>query len=82
MPLGAAIAQVGGEVEQIVSYSKVNRETALENAIREAEAKAVAAGADKSTLRVLDIEETAMSYMDDDAARLRVKVIGDLELGT
>ena len=80
--IGAAIAQVGGEVEQIVSYSKVNRETALENAIREAEAKAVAAGADKSTLRVLDIEETAMSYMDDDAARLRVKVIGDLELDT
>jgi len=80
--IGAAIAQVGGEVEQIVSYSKVKRETTLENAIREAEAKAVAAGADKSTLRVLDIEETAMSYMDDDAARLRVKVIGDLELGT
>jgi N-methylhydantoinase A/oxoprolinase/acetone carboxylase beta subunit len=78
--IGAAIAQVGGEVEQIVSYSKIEREAALKEAIKEAEAKAVAAGADKNTLRVLDVEETTMSYMDDDAARLRVKVVGDLAL--
>ncbi|NKB33650.1 MAG: hydantoinase/oxoprolinase family protein [Pseudomonadales bacterium] len=78
--IGAAIAQIGGEVEHIVSYSKIEREKALSAATKEAEEKAVAAGADENTLRVLDVEETTMSYMDDDAARLRVKVVGDLSL--
>ena len=78
--IGAAIAQVGGEVEYIVSYSEIKRETALKKITEEAELKAISAGADESTLRVLDVEETTMSYMDDDAARLRIKVVGDLKL--
>ena len=78
--IGAAIAQVGGEVEYIVSYSEIQRETALKKITEEAELKAISAGADESTLRVLDVEETTMSYMDDDAARLRIKVVGDLKL--
>lgn len=76
--IGAAIAQVGGEVEHIVSYSKIDRQQAMDEATEEARAKAVAAGADQDTLRVLDVEETTMSYMDDDAARIRIKVVGDL----
>jgi len=63
-----------------VSYSKIKRETALKELTEEAEQKAMAAGADESSLRVLDVEETTMSYMDDDAARLRIKVVGDLKL--
>lgn len=76
--IGAAIAQVGGEAECIVSYSKIPRERAMASALKEAEGKAIAAGAESSTLRILDLEETTMSYMDDDAARIRVKVVGDL----
>ena len=76
--IGAAIAQVGGEVEQLVSFSKHSRARVLADMTREAQAKAVAAGAEPKTLRVLDIEETSVSYMDDDAARIRVKVVGDL----
>lgn len=77
--IGAAIAQVGGEVEHIVSYSRIPRDEAMKSATKEAEEKAIAAGADETTLRVLDVEETTMSYMDDDAARIRVKVVGDLK---
>ncbi len=76
--IGAAIAQVGGEVEHIVSYSKIDRQQAMDAATEEARTKAIAAGADQDTLRVLDVEETTMSYMDDDAARIRIKVVGDL----
>jgi len=76
--IGAAIAQVGGEVEQLVSFSKQSRDSALADMTREAQAKAIAAGAEPKTLRVLDIEETSVSYMDDDAARIRIKVVGDL----
>ena len=77
--IGAAIAQVGGEVEHIVSYAKINRDDALAAATKEAQHKAMAAGADPDTLRVLDMEETTMNYMDDDAARIRIKVVGDLK---
>ena len=70
---------MGGEVEHIVSYSKTERDLAMHTAIEEAKAKAVAAGADPQSLRVLDMEETTMSYMDDDAARIRIKVVGDLK---
>ena len=76
--LGAALAQAGGEVEYLVSYSRIDRNEALARAIRQARQKAIAAGAEAATLRVLEVEETAISYMDDAAARLRVKVVGDL----
>jgi N-methylhydantoinase A/oxoprolinase/acetone carboxylase beta subunit len=79
--VGAAIAPAGGEVESIVSYSKISRDEAIAAAIKEAEAKAIAAGADPSNLRVLDIEENPMSYMADNAVKLRVKVVGDLVHG-
>ncbi len=78
--IGAAIAQVGGEVEHLVSYSRIDRDDAIAELTAEAKEKAIAAGADSKSLRVLDMEETTMSYVDDDAARLRVKVVGDLRL--
>lgn len=79
--IGAAIAQVGGEVESIVSYNRIKREKAIEEVTEQARKKAVNAGAQLTTLRVLDIEETPMSYSDDGSVRLRVKVVGELEMG-
>ncbi|MBT8146265.1 MAG: hydantoinase/oxoprolinase family protein [Gammaproteobacteria bacterium] len=76
--IGAAIAQVGGEVEQIINYSTLDRKQAIDTITDEARSRAIAAGAEVSSLRVLDMEETTMSYMDDDAVRLRIKVVGDL----
>ena len=77
--IGAAIAQVGGEVESIISYSKTKREDAIAKSTEEAKTKAMLAGADGDSLRVLDVEETPMSYMDDNAVRLRIKVVGELK---
>ena len=77
--IGAAVAQVGGEVERIVNYSKIPRNEVMARAKKEAQVKAVKAGAEASTLRVQDVEETALSYMDGDVARIRIKVIGDLK---
>ena len=79
--VGAAIAPAGGEVESVVSYSKISREDAIAEATQEAEKKAIAAGADPDRLRVLDIEENPMSYMADNAVKLRVKVVGELVQG-
>jgi len=76
--IGAAIAQIGGETERLVSYEKVPRKDAIRDVTSEARRLAVSAGADGSTLRVADVEETAVSYMAGNTTRLRVKVVGEI----
>jgi N-methylhydantoinase A/oxoprolinase/acetone carboxylase beta subunit len=76
--IGAAIAQIGGEAERLVSYRDLPRKKAIEQVTREAFALAKAAGADAATIRVADVEETAISYMDEGSTRLRVKAVGDI----
>jgi len=76
--IGAAIAQVGGETEKIVSYQSQPREEAIAALQHEAELRAMGAGASKESLRTVDIEETEVPYMGQETMRVRVKVIGDL----
>lgn len=78
--IGAAIAQVGGEAERLLSYRHMSREDAIADVTQAARRKAVAAGANGASLRAIDIEETAIPYMDEGATRVRVKVIGALAL--
>lgn len=76
--IGAAIAQIGGEAERMVSYEKTSRQAALEQVTAEATEIALAAGADAATIRVADVEETSISYMAGNTMRLRVKVVGEI----
>ncbi|MDJ0751656.1 MAG: hydantoinase/oxoprolinase family protein [Woeseiaceae bacterium] len=76
--IGAAIAQIGGETERLVSYDTMTRGDAVKDVTAEATRLAVSAGADGSTIRVADVEETAISYMAGNTTRLRVKVVGDI----
>jgi N-methylhydantoinase A/oxoprolinase/acetone carboxylase beta subunit len=76
--IGAAIAQIGGETESLVSYDKTPRKDAIANVTREATDIALAAGADRTSIRVADVEETTMSYMAGNTTRVRVKVVGDI----
>lgn len=78
--IGASIAQVAGEVDTVISYDKVGRENAIEQAKLEAIAKAISLGAIKESIVFLDIEETPLAYAPDGAVRLRVKVAGDLNV--
>ncbi|MEM8981435.1 MAG: hydantoinase/oxoprolinase family protein [Pseudomonadota bacterium] len=78
--IGAAIAQIGGESEQIVSYDKIDRDKALASVRQEAARVAIDAGVDAATLRVADVEETPIAYMAGNAVRLRVKVVGDVAI--
>lgn len=79
--VGAAIAQVGGEVDQMFSMAKISREEALERAKAEAAERAVAAGASADSVRIVEIEEVAIAYIPGDAVRIKVKAVGDLEYG-
>ncbi len=78
--IGAAIAQVGGEIDRIFSLEQTTREQALDEAKREAVEKAVDAGASEDTVHIVDIEEVPLAYLPSNATRIRVKAVGELEL--
>jgi N-methylhydantoinase A/oxoprolinase/acetone carboxylase beta subunit len=80
--IGAAIAQVGGEVDQVFSIGgELSRDQALERARELAAERAVAAGAHGDSVRIVDVEELALAYVPGNAVRIKVKAVGDLELG-
>ena len=80
--VGAAIAQVGGEVDRVFSLGDIRREEALESARSEAVDRAVGAGADPATVEVVDVEEVPLAYLPSNAVRIRVKAVGDLTLSS
>jgi len=74
--VGAAIAQVSGEVDQI--FQNLPRDEALAQARRLAEGKAVSAGADRATLAVVEVEDLPLAYLPGNSLRVRVRVVGDI----
>jgi N-methylhydantoinase A/oxoprolinase/acetone carboxylase beta subunit len=74
--VGAAIAQVSGEVDQI--FQDLSREEAIARARRLAEDKAVAAGADRATLGVVEVEDLPLAYLPGNSLRTRVRVVGEI----
>lgn len=78
--VGAAIAQVSGEADKIYSLTTLSRKDAIEDAIALATEKAIAAGANAATISVIDQEDVPLAYLPGNATRIRVKVVGDLEL--
>ena len=73
--VGAAIAQVSGEVDQV--FSGVGREEAIGRATALAREKAVAGGASAESLRVVEVEDLPLAYLPGDALRVRVRVVGE-----
>ena len=77
--IGAAIAQVGGEIDRIFSLQTTSREEVLDLARQEAVQRTVDAGASSDSVEVVELEEVPLSYLPSNAVRVRVKAIGDLE---
>ena len=76
--IGAAIAQVGGQVEKVYDLGRMTRQEALADAGEEAEQKAVSAGALASTVQVVEVEEVPLTYLPGSTVRVRVRAVGDL----
>jgi N-methylhydantoinase A/oxoprolinase/acetone carboxylase beta subunit len=74
--VGAAIAQVSGEVDQV--FTGLTRDELLERAGAIAVARAVAAGADAATITVVEQEDIPLAYLPGNAVRARVRVVGDI----
>jgi len=76
--VGAAIAQVSGEVDRIYMLGASTREDALRDAKQKAMDAAVAAGARRESVAIVDIEDVPLAYIPGNATRVRVKAVGDL----
>lgn len=78
--VGAAIAQVSGEVDKIYSLENITREQAIAEAQAVATARAIDAGARADSIKLIDKEDVPLAYLPGNATRIRLKVVGDLEL--
>jgi len=78
--IGAAIAQVGGEVDRVYAIAPGQRDQVVDEARQEAMDRAVAAGADPTSVQIVDFDEVPIPYLPGNATRVRCKAIGDLRL--
>ena len=74
--VGAAIAQVSGECDQI--FKDMTRRDAIAAAQGIANDRAVAGGADRKTLSTIESEDMPLAYLPGNALRVRVRVAGEL----
>ncbi|PZQ47611.1 MAG: hydantoinase [Rhodovulum sulfidophilum] len=72
--VGAAIAQVSGEVDQV--FSGVGRAEALAEAERIARSRAIAAGAEAASVATVEIEDVPLAYLPGGALRVRARAAG------
>ena len=76
--IGSAISKVSGTCEQLVDYQVVPREKALERAKAEAVELAVAAGAVRESVEIIDVEDVPLQYYPGNTCRVKIKAAGDL----
>ena len=76
--IGAAIAQVGGQVERVYSLEQAGREEAIADCSAAAIGRAVSAGAAPETVEVVEIDEVPLAYVPSNATLVRVKAVGEL----
>lgn len=74
--VGAAIAQVSGECDQI--FREMSRGDAIAAAQRIAADRAVAAGADRATIATIETEDMPIAYLPGNSLRVRVRVVGSV----
>jgi N-methylhydantoinase A/oxoprolinase/acetone carboxylase beta subunit len=74
--VGAAIAQISGETDQV--YRDLGRAEAIALAETQARERAIAAGADPTSLQTVDVEDMPLAYLPGNALRVRVRVAGEM----
>jgi N-methylhydantoinase A/oxoprolinase/acetone carboxylase beta subunit len=77
--VGAAVAQISGETDQI--YRDMTRAEAIASAEAQAIQRARAAGADPATIATVEIEDMPLAYLPGNALRVRVRVRVAGEMG-
>ena len=76
--IGAAIAQVSGQVDKVYSLESMSRRDAVKLAKDLATDQAIKAGADPNNVQVVEIDEIALPFLPGNALMIRVKAAGRL----
>lgn len=76
--IGSAISKVSGTFEQLINYDEIPRDMALEQAKAQAIEQAVTAGAIRSTVEIIEVEDVPLAYYPGNTNRVKVKAAGDL----
>jgi N-methylhydantoinase A/oxoprolinase/acetone carboxylase beta subunit len=75
--VGAAIAQVSGQVEEVARFDG-DRAEVLQDARERAIRRAVEAGADGDRVEIVEQDEVPLAYVTEPMVRLRIKAVGPL----
>ncbi len=78
--IGAAIAQVSGEVDRIYALENMSRSDALVQANDLAKTEATKAGAKPESVQIVEVEEIPLAYLPGNAVRIRAKAVGELSI--
>lgn len=76
--IGSAISKVSGTYEKLMNYDDLPREESLEKAKKEAVELAVAAGAVRETVEIIEMEDVPLAYYPGNTNRVKIKAAGDL----
>lgn len=78
--VGAAIAQIGCEIDHVYRLEDIGREDAIADAQARCRKKVIDEGGVAESIDTLNVEETPLAYLPGKATRIRVKMVGDLRL--
>lgn len=76
--VGAAIAQVGTQIEQIADYDQTPRDDVMAQLRDQAQVALVEAGGEPQSFQVVDIDEIFLSYLPGRSAQVRLRAVCDL----
>ena len=63
------------------ALGEIGRERALDDARHRAIEAAVAAGAARDSVEIVDVEDVPLAYLPGNATRIHVRAVGDLSVG-
>ena len=69
---------MSGEVDRVYTLGEISRERALDDAKQRAIDAAVAAGATRDSVEIVDVEDVPLAYLPGNATRIHVRAVGDL----
>ena len=76
--IGTTIAEIGAYAEGVVDLEREERQGAIDKVTEQAKDHAVAGGAIREAIEVVDVEETPFTYMPGKREKIRVRVKGKI----
>ncbi|KAB7667743.1 hydantoinase/oxoprolinase family protein [Bacillus sp. B1-b2] len=80
--IGAAIAQVSGELDKIYSFEGRTRDEVVAEAKQQVIEQTIAAGANPESVELIDFEEVPIAYLPSNVIRIKAKAAGELHKTT